>query len=96
MVDLVGQVALEREIENGRGLTQIGRDFSKFRARFARKSIMEPPWHKSCIRHCKAITRDSFAKIKILSEGLYYLNFKILGFYINFIQYETTVHVVLA
>ena len=34
------------------------------------------------------------AKIKILSEGLYFLKFKILEFYINFIQYKTTVHVV--
>ena len=43
--DWFGRASCSLEkIESGRG-------FSKFCARFARNSIMEPPLHKSCIRH---------------------------------------------
>ena len=47
MFDLVGQVVLLRKIENGCGLTKIGHGFQNF----VRNSIVEPPLHKSCIRH---------------------------------------------
>ena len=46
-----GKKFLSKALENGRGFNRIVSVASKFRAHYARKVVMEPPFMRSCIRH---------------------------------------------